>query len=62
VRLEATGTPAVVAGSHLAEWTTEGYQARHRRPRAGSAQVITPPATVAALRAGYPVQIDDGAR
>jgi hypothetical protein len=62
VRLEATGTPAVVVGSHLAAWTTEGYQARHRRPRGGPAQVITPPATVAALRAGYPVQIDDAAR
>ncbi len=62
VRLEATGTPAVVVGSHLAEWTTAGYQARHRRPRGGPAQVITPPATVAALRAGYPVQIDDAAR
>jgi hypothetical protein len=62
VRLEGTGAPAVVAGSHLAEWTTEGYQARHRRPRHGTARVITPPATVAALRAGYPVQIDDAAR
>jgi hypothetical protein len=52
----------VIAGPHLAEWTTEGYRDRHRRPRHGTAQLITPPATVAALRAGYPVQIDDGAR
>jgi hypothetical protein len=55
-------SPAVVVGSHLAEWTTEGYRTQHRRPRHGSARVITPPSTVAALRAGYPVQIDDTAR
>jgi hypothetical protein len=54
--------PAVVVGSHLAEWTHEGYRTRHRRPRHGTAQVITPPSTVAALRTGYPVQIDDAAR
>ena len=54
--------PAVVVGSHLAEWTHEGYRTRHRRPRHGTAQVITPPSTAAALRAGYPVQIDDAAR
>jgi hypothetical protein len=54
--------PGVVVGSHLAEWTVEGYGARHRRPRQGTAIVITPPATVAALRAGYQVQIDDAAR
>jgi len=54
--------PAVVVGSHLAEWTHEGYRTRQRRPRHGTAQVITPPSTVAALRAGYPVQIDDAAR
>jgi hypothetical protein len=54
--------PAVVVGSHLAVWTHEGYRTRHRRPRHGTAQVITPPSTVAAMRAGYPVQIDDAAR
>jgi len=54
--------PAVVIGAHLAEWTVEGYRARHRRPRHGTANVITPPSSVAALRAGYPVQIDDAAR
>jgi hypothetical protein len=54
--------PAVVVGSHLAEWTTAGYRARHQRPQRGTATVITPPSTVAALRAGYQVQIDDAAR
>jgi hypothetical protein len=53
--------PAVVVGSHLAEWTAAGYGPRHRRPRRGTANVITPPSTVAALSAGYAVQIDAGA-
>jgi hypothetical protein len=56
------GAPAVVVGAHLSEWTRAGYGRRRRRPASGSAEVITPPATVAALRAGYPVQIDDVAR
>ncbi len=60
VRLgEAT---AAVVGTHLAEWTHEGYGTRHPRPRSGTAQVITPPSTVAVLRAGYPVQLDEAAR
>jgi len=54
--------PAVVVGPHLAEWTTAGYRARHRRPLQGTATVITPSSTVAALSAGYPVQIGDDAR
>jgi hypothetical protein len=56
------GSPAVVVGSRLVEWTPEGYRNRHERPRGGTARLITPPATVAALQAGYPVQIDDTAR
>ena len=60
VLLEAT--PAVVVGDHLADWTHEGYGSRRPRPLAGTATVVTPPSTVAALRAGYPVQIDDAAR
>lgn len=51
-------TPAIVLGNRLREWTAEGYGARRARPRRGSASVITPPSTVAVLRAGYPVQID----
>ena len=54
--------PAVVVGDRLSEWTHEGYRGRRARPRRGTASVITPPSTVAALRAGYPVQIDDAAR
>jgi hypothetical protein len=50
--------PAVVAGDALVAWTYAGYGARRRRPAGGTARVITPPSSVAALRAGYPVQID----
>jgi hypothetical protein len=57
----AGDAPAVVAGDALVEWTTSGYGARRARPRRGTAEVITPPTTVAALRAGYPVQIDHAA-
>lgn len=54
--------PAVVMGARLVEWTEAGYRARRPRPVRGGARVITPPSTVAVLRSGYPVQIDDGAR
>ncbi len=56
------GTPAVVSGDRLVEWTRAGYGKRRERPMRGTATVITPSSTVAALRAGYPVQIDDTAR
>jgi hypothetical protein len=56
------GTPAVLVDDRLVEWTREGYGERRSRPVRGTANVITPPSSVAALRAGYPVQIDDGAR
>jgi hypothetical protein len=56
------GTPALIFGDRLVEWTEEGYGEALARPRRGTAMTITPPATVAALRAGYPVQIDAAAR
>ena len=52
------GVPAVVVGDGLTEWTVDGYRTRRVRPGRGDAEVITPPSSVAALRAGYPVQID----
>lgn len=55
-------SPALVIGDHLVAWTSAGYRQRNRRPTRGDAIVITPPSSVAALRAGYPVQIDDAAR
>jgi hypothetical protein len=56
------GTPALLLGRELIDWTHQGYGARHSRPTTGGAEVITPPSTLAVLRAGYPVQIDDSAR
>jgi len=56
------GVAALVLDEHLTTWTTDGYGARRARPRAGTATVITPPSTVAVLRAGYAVQIDATAR
>jgi hypothetical protein len=53
---------AIIVGDELTEWTREGYGTARARPWHGIAAVITPPSTVAALRAGYPVQIDDTAR
>jgi hypothetical protein len=54
-------SPAVVVGDTVVPWTHEGYVNPVPRPRTGTGTVITPPSTVAALRAGYPVQIDDSA-
>jgi hypothetical protein len=56
------GTSALVVGDHLTTWSPTGYGDRLSRPADGIAEVVTPPATVAVLRAGYPVQIDDSAR
>ena len=53
--------PAVVVGTTVVPWTSEGYDTPVPRSRAGTATVITPPSSVAVLRAGYPVQIDEGA-
>ena len=55
-------TPAVVIADRLIEWTREGYRGRRARPTRGTADVVTPPSSVAALRAGYPVQIDASSR
>lgn len=49
---------SLVLDDHLVPWTMEGYGAPRARPRAGTATAITPPTSVAALQAGYPVQID----
>lgn len=56
------GAPAVVVGDRLAPWTHAGYGPPRARPGRGTAEVITPPSTVAVLRSGYPVQVDDSAR
>jgi hypothetical protein len=55
------GEPALVLDDAVVPWTIGGYSAARTRPGAGSAEVITPPSTVAALRAGYEPQIDQAA-
>jgi len=54
-------TPCLVRADVLVPWSPDGYGEPRRRPRGGTAVAITPPATIAVLRAGYPVQIDDSA-
>jgi hypothetical protein len=56
------GAPAIVFDDSLVTWTRDGYGTRISRPARGSATALTPPASLAVLGAGYPVQIDDGAR
>lgn len=53
--------PELVLRGRLVTWTREGYTGGRPRPVRGDAQVITPAATVAVLRSGYPVQIDRSA-
>jgi hypothetical protein len=55
------GRPALVLGDAVVPWTTDGYDSPVSRPSGGTAELITPPSTVAALRAGYVPQIDAGA-
>jgi hypothetical protein len=56
------GRPALVLGESLVEWSASGYGAGRARPRQGIAQVVTPPSSLAALRADYGAQIDATAR
>ena len=42
-----------VRGASLLRWTPEGYDARKRRPHGAMVDVLTPPAVLAALAAGY---------
>ncbi len=55
------GEPSLVVGKALVDWTVRGYTVARPRPTRGQAQVITPPLSLAALVAGYPVQIDGAA-
>ena len=55
--LAGTG-PALVLTETVVPWTAGGYGRPHHRPGRGSVDVITPPSTVAAFRAGYRPQVD----
>lgn len=50
-------SPHLVLGPELVEWSRAGYGLRRRRPRQGTATVITPPSSVDVLRAGYPLRV-----
>jgi hypothetical protein len=56
--------PAVVVADHLAVWDQRdnNYRDKLSRPTNGTAAVLTPPTTVAILRAGYTAQIDGSAQ
>jgi hypothetical protein len=42
-----------VRGDALLRWTPDGYDARKERPRGIAVDLLTPPAILAALSAGY---------
>jgi hypothetical protein len=42
-----------VRGDALLRWTADGYQNREPRPRGGNVEVLTPPAILGVLSAGY---------
>jgi hypothetical protein len=58
--IDLDGAPYVIVGDEAIEWTRDGYRTRRPRPD-GRVQALTPPSTLAVLRAGYPVQIDPSA-
>jgi len=55
------GEAFAVRGDALLHWTPQGYDARHKRPRGGSVDVLTPPAILAVLSAGYRPRWNPGA-
>jgi hypothetical protein len=50
------GAPFAVRGDTLLHWTPDRYDARKPRPRGTVFHVLTPPATLAVLAAGYKPQ------
>ena len=52
----------VAAVVNLVAWDIKGYGDRRRRPRHGTAPVITPPTTLQVLQAGYSIQLDETLR
>ena len=59
--VQLDGAPWLLVGDAAVAWTREGYGARRRRPASGTVTVITPPSTIAVLRAGYEAQVDRSA-
>jgi hypothetical protein len=55
------GRPTLALDDRVVPWTIHGYGVAAERPQEGTVELITPPSTTAALRAGYQPQIDPGA-
>jgi hypothetical protein len=51
--IELDSAAWVVRGGSLLRWTPSGYDARRRRPRGTTVDVLTPPAILRVLAAGY---------
>jgi hypothetical protein len=47
------GEAFAVRGKHLLRWTPRGYARKKPRPRGRIVDVLTPPAILAVLKAGY---------
>ena len=47
------GDAFAVRGDRILHWTPQGYDAEKPRPRGGTVDVLTPPAILAVLSAGY---------
>lgn len=52
----------LVQGDSLLAWSPGGYRQRRARPAGQAVQVLTPPSTVAAIRAGYVPAIHETAK
>lgn len=53
--------PHLIRGRHLLAWSPGGYGARRRRPSEEVVTVLTPPSTVAAIRAGCAPEVHPSA-
>jgi hypothetical protein len=56
------GATFALRGAALLRWTPQGYDARMPRPRGGMVDVLTPPAIIAVLSAGYRPRWHAGAK
>jgi hypothetical protein len=55
------GEPFAIRGGLLLQWTPQGYDTRTKRPRGRIVDVLTPPAILAVLSAGYAPRWHPGA-
>ena len=51
----------LVRGGYLLAWSPGGYCERRGRPKGAEVKVLTPPSTVAAIRAGYAPEVHSSA-